>query len=88
MELLDQPQALSNQYLTFVVHGKRYAISILDVKEIIEVSSMTRVPMAADSVRGVINLRGNVAPVIDLNQRLKQHSTNIGRRSVVVVVEL
>lgn len=87
-ELPEQvPQSLNNQYLTFIVHGKRYAISILEVKEIIEVSSMTRVPMAANAVRGVINLRGNVAPVIDLNQRLKNMATQIGRRSVILVVE-
>ncbi|ASP39331.1 chemotaxis protein CheW [Bacterioplanes sanyensis] len=87
MEMLEQTPALTNQYLTFMVHGKRYAISILEVKEIIEVSSMTRVPMAADAIRGVINLRGNVAPVIDLNQRLKNTATKIGRRSVILVVE-
>ena len=58
------------QYLTFTVLGELMAIGILDVKEIIEVGSMTRIPMTLDCIRGVINLRGNVVPVIDLRSRL------------------
>jgi len=78
----------SDQYLTFQVLGERYAVNILDIKEIIEVTQMTRVPMALAAVRGVMNLRGNVAPVIDLAQRFHDCRTTLDRRSVILVVQL
>ena len=77
----------AGQYLTFRVLNNRYAIDILDVKEIIEVTSMTRVPKAHASVHGVMNLRGNVAPVVDLAHRLRGQTLRFGRRSVILVVE-
>lgn len=92
---MDQPeqsvketQAESDQYLTFRVLGERYAVNILDIKEIIEVTQMTRVPMALAAIRGVMNLRGNVAPVIDLAERLHATRTQLDRRSVILVVQL
>ncbi len=78
----------TEQFLCFKVLGKRYAINILDVKEIIELPKVTRVPMALADIRGVINLRGNVAPVIDLAQRFRACATEIDRRSVVLVVQV
>lgn len=78
----------SDQYLTFKVLGEQYAVSILDIKEIIEVTQMTRVPMALAAVRGVMNLRGNVAPVIDLAERFHASPTRMDRRSVILVVQI
>lgn len=78
----------NDQYLTFRVLGEQYAVNILDIKEIIEVTQMTRVPMALPAVRGVMNLRGNVAPVIDLAQRFHAIRTELDRRSVILVVQL
>jgi purine-binding chemotaxis protein CheW len=77
----------SNQYLTFHVRGELLAIGILDVKEIIEVGVMTRVPMTPDFIQGVINLRGNVVPVINLGSRLGRGGCDITRRSCIVLVE-
>jgi purine-binding chemotaxis protein CheW len=54
------------QYLTFHLGGEEYAIGILRVKEIIEYGTLTVVPQTPPSIRGVINLRGNVVPVVDL----------------------
>ena len=54
------------QYLTFMIGGEEYAVSLLKVKEIIEYDIVTEVPKTPEWVRGVINLRGNVVPVIDL----------------------
>jgi len=92
---MDQPEQSiketlteSDQYLTFRVLGERYAVNILDIKEIIEVTQMTRVPMALAAIRGVMNLRGNVAPVIDLAERLHATRTKLDRRSVILVVQL
>jgi purine-binding chemotaxis protein CheW len=78
----------ATQYLTFFVAGERYAIAILDVKEIIEVSQMTRVPMTPDYIRGVINLRGNVVPVVDLCARLGKGRCELTKRSCIVLVEV
>ncbi|MGL1442117.1 chemotaxis protein CheW, partial [Vibrio parahaemolyticus] len=54
------------QYLTFVLGGEMFAIGILSVKEIIEYGGLTVVPMMPACIRGVINLRGAVVPVVDL----------------------
>ena len=78
----------ATQYLTFFVAEERYAIAILDVKEIIEVSQMTRVPMTPDYIRGVINLRGNVVPVVDLCARLGKGRSELTKRSCIVLVEV
>jgi len=77
-----------SQYLTFLVSKERLGININDVNEIIEISNMTRVPMTPDYIRGVINLRGSVVPVIDLSARLGHQSSDIGKRSCIVLVEV
>lgn len=82
----DEEEAM--QYLTFFCGNERYAIAILDVKEIIEVSQMTRVPMAPGHIRGVINLRGSVVPVIDLAARLGRPESALTKRSCIVLVEV
>lgn len=76
------------QYLTFLVGKEILAISIADVDEIIEISNVTRVPMTPDYIHGVINLRGNVVPVVDLSARLGQNCTEISKRSCIVLVEI
>lgn len=81
-------ESSGQQYLTFGVLGSRFAINILEVKEIIELNGMTRVPMAGDAIRGVINLRGNVVPVVDLAVRLKNRPVEVDKRSTILVVEL
>ena len=55
-----------SQYLSFFIADEEYAIGILRVKEILEYDTLTRVPNAPPAVRGVINLRGAVVPVVDL----------------------
>jgi len=76
------------QYLTFQVGKEKLAIGILDVNEIIEINNVTRVPMTPDYIRGVINLRGNVVPVIDLSARLGHQTSEISKRSCIVLVEV
>ncbi len=78
----------SNQYLTFQVLGRPMAISIDDVKEIIEIGNMTRIPMSNPCISGVINLRGNVVPVIDLGTRLSDHKIDINKRTSIVLVDV
>ena len=76
------------QYLTFLIDKETFAINISDVKEILEVTNITRVPLTPHYIYGVINLRGNVVPVIDLSARLKQHSTVISKFSCIVLVNI
>jgi len=81
-------QAQSSQYLTFLVGQESFAISIMDVNEIIEISSVTHVPLTPDYIHGVINLRGSVVPVIDLSARLEHGCTTISKRSCIILVEI
>ncbi len=77
-----------NQYLTFVLGGETFAIGISGVKEIIEYGSLTTVPMMPEFIRGVINLRGAVVPVIDLSARFGRNQSAITRRSCIVIIEV
>ncbi|WPL19612.1 Chemotaxis protein CheW [Thiorhodovibrio winogradskyi] len=76
------------QYLTFSVAQERLAMSIDAVQEIIETPRVTQVPMTPDYIRGVINLRGNVVPVVDLGARLNRGALTISKRSCIVLVEV
>lgn len=64
-----------------------FAIDIQGIKEIIEYGHVTPVPMMPDFVRGVLNLRGAVVPVLDLKARFGQPCTKVSRRSCVVILE-
>jgi len=85
---LKDVHADTSQYLTFALGGEIYAMSIEHVREIIEFDGLTTVPMMPPFLRGVINLRGAVVPVIDLKERFGRERTEIGRRTCVVIVEI
>jgi purine-binding chemotaxis protein CheW len=76
------------QYLTFHLSGEMYAVGTLSVKEIIEYERLTTVPMMPDSIRGVINLRGSVVPVVDLSARFGGKQAEITRRTCIVILEV
>jgi purine-binding chemotaxis protein CheW len=78
----------NDQYLTFFLAGEEYAISILQVTDIIECGAVTRVPGTPPWIRGVHNLRGTVVPVIDLAIKFGLPATEITRRTCIVIVEL
>ncbi|MDX9995263.1 MAG: chemotaxis protein CheW [Rhodocyclaceae bacterium] len=80
--------AETRQYLTFQLAGEMYALRILNVKEIIEYGSLTEIPMMPGFIRGVINLRGAVVPVVDLSARFGNRQTEIGRRTCIVIIEV
>lgn len=75
-------------YLTFLLAREMFAISISNIKEIIEYGQVTPVPMVPDFVRGVINLRGQVVPVIDLQVRLGRENSQVGKRTCIVIVDV
>jgi purine-binding chemotaxis protein CheW len=76
------------QYLTFMLAQEQFAIGILNIKEIIEYHGVTEVPMMPECVRGVINLRGAVVPVMDLLARFGRPSSEVTKRTCVVIVEV
>lgn len=76
------------QYLTFMLGGEVFALAILGVKEIIEYRGLTEVPMMPSCVRGVINLRGAVVPVMDLLARFGRPRSEVTKRSCIVIVEV
>lgn len=77
-----------HQYLTFLIGKESYAIGILRIKEIIEYAELTAVPMMPGCVRGVINLRGAVVPVLDLAARFGSAPAVPTRRTCIVIVEI
>lgn len=76
------------QYLAFHLAGEEYAIGILRVKEIIEYDTLTAVPMMPVYIRGVINLRGNVVPVVDLAVKFGLPESPNTKRTCIVIVEM
>ncbi|HEY0996419.1 MAG TPA: chemotaxis protein CheW [Gemmatimonadaceae bacterium] len=78
--------ALQSQLLTFEMGGEEYGVDLLQVTEIIEYGTLTQVPTMPAVVRGVVNLRGHVLPVVDLAARFGIPASPVTRRSCVVVV--
>lgn len=76
------------KFLTFSLNGEEYGIGILKVKEIIGMMRITPIPQTSNYVKGVINLRGKVIPVIDLRTRFGMAGTNYAERTCIVVVEI
>jgi purine-binding chemotaxis protein CheW len=78
----------TGQYLTFVLTGEIYALGILHIKEIIQYGDLTEVPMMPSFIRGVINLRGKVVPVVDMAARFNRGSTQIAKRTSIIIIEM
>lgn len=79
--------AVRTQYLSFTLAGVEYGVGILKVREILQFEEITRVPSTPRSVRGVINLRGAVVPVLDLAAKLGLGETPITPFTCILVVE-
>jgi len=78
----------AGKYLTFSLAGEEYGINILKIKEIIGMMPITTVPQTPQFVKGVINLRGKVIPVIDLRLKFGMEPMAYGERTCIVVVEI
>jgi len=76
------------QFLSFSVAGSDFAVGILQVKEILQYEPITRVPSVPASIRGVINLRGTVVPVVDLAVKLGLAETPVTPRTCILIVEV
>jgi purine-binding chemotaxis protein CheW len=75
------------QYLTFALGEEVFAMDIRTVREIIQYGPMTTVPLMPDFVRGVINLRGAVVPVIDLHARFGRPAAKVGQKTCIVIFD-
>jgi purine-binding chemotaxis protein CheW len=76
------------QFLTFVLTDEVYGVGILRIREIIEYSNLTVVPLMPDFISGVINLRGNVVPVVNLARRFGHQPKAIGKRTSIVIIDI
>jgi purine-binding chemotaxis protein CheW len=83
-----QASAKEGKYLTFSLADDKFGIGILKIKEIIGMIPITSVPQTPDFVKGVINLRGKVIPVIDLRLRFGVEETGYTERTCIIVVEI
>ena len=81
-------QPMVQQLLTFLIGDDEYGISILRVREIAEYRPLTPAPMTHAWMRGVMNLRGTVVPVVDLGAKLGLAPTQLSRRTCLVIVEM
>ena len=76
------------KYLTFIMANEEYGIGILKIREIIGMMPITTVPQTPDFVKGVINLRGKVIPVMDLRLRFEMEAIDYTERTCIIVVEI
>lgn len=76
-----------NQYLTFVLGRETFALGILAIKEILEYTTPTEVPMMPAFIRGVVNLRGAAVPVVDLGARFGHPGVPVTKKTCIVIVE-
>ncbi|HKV62815.1 MAG TPA: chemotaxis protein CheW [Candidatus Acidoferrum sp.] len=88
MEIKEKEEVVQQQYLTFFLADEEYAINIQRVKEIIEYTTVTKVPRVPEWIRGVINLRGNVVPVVDLTVRFGLDERPVTKTTCIVIVEI
>lgn len=75
------------QYLTYSLGDEVFAMDIRSVREIIQYSAMTVVPLMPEFVRGVINLRGAVVPVIDLQSRFGRDTARVGKKTCIIIFD-
>ena len=88
MEAQQNSQSGVQQYLTFMLDGEEYGVDILRVQEIKGWSAATLIPNMPDYVKGIINLRGTIVPVIDLRLRFGFEAKEYGATTVVIVVKI
>ena len=80
-----QARPRGGKFLTFVLAGEEYGLEILKVYEIIGLLPITRVPRTPESIRGVINLRGKIIPIMDLRRRFGMPTEDVQESCIIVV---
>jgi purine-binding chemotaxis protein CheW len=84
----DQFESLINQYLTFRLEQELYALEISAVKEVLEYTQITKVPRTQDFMRGVINVRGQAIPVVDLRLKFGLEAQKQTIDTCIIIVEM
>ena len=87
-ELSGRENEQTDQYLTFIMADEEYGVDILSVQEIRGWENVTPIPNAPNHVKGVINLRGTIVPIIDLRQRFGLTKVDYGPLTVVIVLKV
>lgn len=88
IDVNDQYESREGKYLTFSLAGEEYGVGILKVKEIMGLMAVTPVPKTPEHIKGVINLRGKVIPVVDLRLKFGMACAEITERTCIIVVEI
>lgn len=86
-QLADAGINLAGKYLTFALGGEEYGLEILKVREIVGYQQITKVPKTSREVKGVINLRGQVIPIVDLRGRFGMDDKAVDDQTCIIVVE-
>jgi len=87
MQTVEKARAGAGKYLTFALGPEEFGLEILKVREIIGYMPITAVPQTPTYVKGVINLRGQVIPVVDLRAKFSMHTTETTSETCIIVVE-
>jgi purine-binding chemotaxis protein CheW len=92
-EIMEQDQFIEedtqkDKYLTFVIENESYGIEIKHVTEIIGIQNVTEVPDLPDFIRGIINLRGKIIPVMDVRTRFKKEFMDYNDRTCIIVIDI
>ncbi|QTL99528.1 chemotaxis protein CheW [Iocasia frigidifontis] len=91
MDILNQQLtniSAENQFLTFIIAGEEYGVDVLSVQEIIRYKKPTIIPNTPESVKGVINFRGEVVPVIDLRKKFGFKDKEYNMFTVIIIIEV
>jgi len=85
---MDSVEVVSKQYLTFRLAKETFAVDVAKVREILDFVAITKVPQTPDFMRGVINLRGSVVPVVDMKLKFGMEPTEKTVNTCIIVLEV
>lgn len=88
VEYTTQEEAMANEYMTFMVGTEAYGIKIEFVSEIINVQTITVVPEVPPYIKGIINLRGKILPVMDVRLRFNKEPVEYNDRTCIIVISI
>jgi purine-binding chemotaxis protein CheW len=83
-----EPQELVGKYLTFILGDGEYAVDILKIQQVIQMPLVTRIPRAPGLIRGIINLRGKVVPIVSLHSKFNMALVEETNKTCIVIVEI
>jgi purine-binding chemotaxis protein CheW len=87
-QALSSQGATANEYLTFTLGGEEYGVDILKVQEIRGYDTVTRIPDTPEFIKGVINLRGTIVPVVDMRLKLKLGNAEYNAFTVMIILNV